>query len=61
MRFTSKLILATAAIALTAVPATAQMRRNIRIVGSSTVYPFTKAVAERFAAANRNDFDNSTQ
>jgi len=54
MRFTSKLILATAAIALTAVPATAQMRRNIRIVGSSTVYPFTKAVAERFAAANRN-------
>jgi len=54
MRLTSKLILATAAIALTAVPATAQMRRNIRIVGSSTVYPFTKAVAERFAAANRN-------
>src|SRR4029453_3969836 len=27
-------------------------RRNIRIVGSSTVYPFATAVAERFARAN---------
>lgn len=54
MRFASKLVLASAAIALTAVPAAAQMRRNIRVVGSSTVYPFTKAVAERFARANRN-------
>lgn len=54
MRLTSKLILATTAIAMTAVPASAQMRRNIRVVGSSTVYPFTKAVSERFARANRN-------
>jgi len=27
-------------------------RQQIRIVGSSTVYPFTRAVAERFAQAN---------
>ena len=27
-------------------------RSQIRIVGSSTVYPFTRAVAERFAQAN---------
>lgn len=54
MRLTSKIILATTAIALTAVPASAQMRRNIRVVGSSTVYPFTKAVSEHFARANRN-------
>ena len=27
-------------------------RQEIRIVGSSTVYPFTQAVAERFAQAN---------
>lgn len=54
MKLTTKLLVAAAAVAVTAVPAQAQMRRNIRIVGSSTVYPFTKAVAERFAAANRN-------
>jgi phosphate transport system substrate-binding protein len=29
-------------------------RQQIRIVGSSTVYPFTVAVAERFAQANPN-------
>ena len=28
-------------------------RQQIRIVGSSTVYPFTRAVAERFGQANR--------
>ena len=27
-------------------------RQQIRIVGSSTVYPFSRAVAERFAQAN---------
>src|ERR1044072_2231195 len=54
MKFRTKLILAATAAAVAIVPATAQMRRNIRIVGSSTVYPFTKAVAEKFAAANRN-------
>ena len=29
-----------------------QARQQIRIVGSSTVYPFTRAVAERFGQAN---------
>ena len=48
------LIAATAAsVAAGAATAHAQTRQNIRVVGSSTVYPFTKAVAERFAAANR--------
>jgi phosphate transport system substrate-binding protein len=32
--------------------AEAQMRRNIRVVGSSTVFPFSKAVAERFTRNN---------
>jgi phosphate transport system substrate-binding protein len=52
MTISKKAILACAAISLLAVPAAAQMRRNIRIVGSSTVYPFSKAVSERFARAN---------
>ena len=50
-----KMRTAVAAIALTAVAATplwAASRRSIRIVGSSTVYPFASAVAERFARAN---------
>lgn len=34
--------------AFAAVPATAEARDQIRIVGSSTVYPFTTAVAEQF-------------
>ncbi|MDQ4420433.1 substrate-binding domain-containing protein [Sphingobium sp. DEHP117] len=54
MKFKTHMMLTLAAVAVTAVPAEAQMRRNIRIVGSSTVYPFTKAVSEKFAAANRN-------
>lgn len=52
MKRFDKILLAATAIAVVAVPAYAQMRRNIRIVGSSTVYPFTKAVSERFARAN---------
>jgi phosphate transport system substrate-binding protein len=48
----NKILLGVLATSLVAVPALAQMRRNIRIVGSSTVYPFTKAVAERFARTN---------
>lgn len=48
------MVLAVTVAAVSFVPAQAQMRRNIRIVGSSTVYPFSKAVAEKFAAANRN-------
>ncbi len=46
-----RLLLATSLIALTAVPALAA-RDQIRIVGSSTVYPFTTAVAEAFGKAS---------
>lgn len=35
-------------VAALLLPATAEARDQIRIVGSSTVYPFTAAVAERF-------------
>lgn len=52
MKSSTKLIVAALAVSVAAVPASAQMRRNIRIVGSSTVYPFTMAVSERFARAN---------
>ncbi len=54
MNLSTKILLAATAMSIVAVPANAQMRRNIRVVGSSTVYPFTKAVSERFARANRN-------
>lgn len=37
------------ALAATAFSVTANARDNIRIVGSSTVFPFTQAVAEQFA------------
>ena len=51
--FKALLALSTVAVvAVSVTPASAQMRRNIRIVGSSTVYPFTTAVAERFKRAN---------
>jgi phosphate transport system substrate-binding protein len=52
MKTSTKVIAAALVVSVAAVPAWAQMRRNIRVVGSSTVYPFTKAVAERFARAN---------
>jgi phosphate transport system substrate-binding protein len=53
MRTASKVLLALSVAGLVAAPAISQqMRRNIRIVGSSTVYPFAKAVAERFNRAN---------
>jgi phosphate transport system substrate-binding protein len=42
-----RFLIATSLVALTAVPAFAA-RDQIRIVGSSTVYPFTTAVAEQF-------------
>ena len=42
-----RLLLTASLVALTAVPAFAA-RDQIRIVGSSTVYPFTTAVAEQF-------------
>ena len=40
--------LALAAVATVAMAASAQARDQIRIVGSSTVYPFSTAVAEQF-------------
>jgi phosphate transport system substrate-binding protein len=58
-----KAILAAAIAALGAIGLTAcgdaggaggDARQQIRIVGSSTVYPFTRAVAERFGQANGN-------
>ena len=39
---------ASLALALSAMPATAYARDQIQIVGSSTVFPFSTAVAERF-------------
>src|SRR5215216_1493546 len=42
------LILAAGAVAALLFSAAAQARDQIRIVGSSTVYPFTTAVAEQF-------------
>ena len=46
-----RILLATSLIGLMAVPAFAA-RDQIRIVGSSTVYPFTTAVAEAFGKAS---------
>jgi len=44
---------ATAATALTALSMSSMAdARSLRAVGSSTVYPFAKAVAERVARAN---------
>jgi phosphate transport system substrate-binding protein len=43
--------LAAAVIATVAVAGAAQARDQIKIVGSSTVFPYTQAVAERFARA----------
>ncbi len=47
----SKLIYA-AAVAAICIPASAGARTQMRAVGSSTVYPFAKIVAERIARAN---------
>ena len=50
-RFVSRVLVATSAVGLSmgvAFYATAQTRDQIQIVGSSTVYPFTTIVAERF-------------
>lgn len=48
--FITRAVLAAAAVAVSAGAATA--RDQIRIVGSSTVYPFTTAVAEQFGKAS---------
>lgn len=53
MKLSAKFLLAATAIATVAMPAQAQMRRNIRVVGSSTVYPFTTTVAEHFSRNNK--------
>ena len=45
-------MLAATAVALISIPAIADARSQMRAVGSSTVYPFAKAVAERDARAN---------
>jgi phosphate transport system substrate-binding protein len=46
----NKILLSTAAVAVVfAGSAFAQSRDQIRIVGSSTVFPYTQAVAEQFA------------
>jgi len=47
----SKFVFAAAATAL-CVPTAAEARTQMRAVGSSTVYPFAKIVAERIARAN---------
>lgn len=52
MKPSTKIIIGALVASVVAIPVYAQMRRNIRIVGSSTVYPFSKAVAERFARTN---------
>ncbi|OAN53730.1 phosphate ABC transporter substrate-binding protein [Paramagnetospirillum marisnigri] len=44
---------AAVAIAAVAVTGTAQARDQIRVVGSSTVYPFTTAVAEQFGKGGK--------
>ncbi|HEU4499051.1 MAG TPA: substrate-binding domain-containing protein [Sphingomicrobium sp.] len=48
---TSKILYAAAAATMLSIPAMADAR-SMRAVGSSTVYPFAKAVAERVARAN---------
>ena len=47
-----KKTIALAAIALTAIATTAEARDQIRIVGSSTVFPFATAVAEQFGKSS---------
>ena len=47
-----KLTYAAALLAAVSLPTAAEARSQMRAVGSSTVYPFAKAVAERVARAN---------
>src|SRR5690349_20113344 len=49
---TNKKFLLAATIAAISIPAAADARTQMRAVGSSTVYPFAKAVAERISRAN---------
>jgi phosphate transport system substrate-binding protein len=52
MRIPAFALLATIAACAVAMPSAAHARTQMRAVGSSTVYPFAKAVAERVARAN---------
>ena len=52
LTLTKTLTCAAALFAAVAVPSAADARSQMRAVGSSTVYPFAKAVAERVARAN---------
>ena len=47
-----KFTYATALLVAVSAPSVAEARTQLRAVGSSTVYPFAKAVAERVARAN---------
>ena len=49
---TQKISICAGLLAAVAMPSTADARTQMRAVGSSTVYPFAKAVAERVARAN---------
>jgi phosphate transport system substrate-binding protein len=49
---TNKTFLCAAALIAISAPGVAEARSQMRAVGSSTVYPFAKAVAERVARAN---------
>src|SRR5688572_29102653 len=49
---TTKILLCATALVAVAAPGVADARSQMRAVGSSTVYPFSKAVAERVARAN---------
>jgi phosphate transport system substrate-binding protein len=49
---TNKILLSAAALIAVSAPGVADARSQMRAVGSSTVYPFAKAVAERVARAN---------
>jgi phosphate transport system substrate-binding protein len=51
VRFTLLGGLAATAVVLATLPAAAQNRDQIRIVGSSTVFPYTQAVSEQFSNA----------
>lgn len=52
MKASAKFMAALIVSGAAAGPANAQMRRNIGIVGSPAVYPFSKAVSDRLARAN---------
>src|SRR5688500_1900461 len=48
----NKTLFCAAALVVASAPSVAEARSQMRAVGSSTVYPFSKAVAERVARAN---------